>query len=239
MISNTAERDLGLRTTVFMLLAALATILTAIRPAAAAGEPERLVEKSKITLDELLQDPGFSELSGYIGQAKGVLIFPQLIKGGFIVGGEGGSGVFLVKGADGSWSAPAFYTLAAGSIGLQIGGQVSQVVFTVMNDGAVESILKNQFKLGADASVAVGPIGKGLEASTTTNLKLDIYAFSKAAGAFGGGTFEGAGILRREAWNEEYYGLKVSPRDIVINRKVFNASADPLREALASIKAAQ
>jgi lipid-binding SYLF domain-containing protein len=214
MISNTAERDLGLRTTVFMLLAALATILTAIRPAAAAGEPERLVEKSKITLDELLQDPGFSELSGYIGQAKGVLIFPQLIKGGFIVGGEGGSGVFLVKGADGSWSAPAFYTLAAGSIGLQIGGQVSQVVFTVMNDGAVESILK-------------------------TNLRLDIYAFSKAAGAFGGGAFEGAGILEREAWNEEYYDLKVSPRDIVINRKVFNASADPLRETLASVKTAQ
>ena len=239
MISYTAEGNPGLRTTVLAVFAALAMTLAAIRPAAAAGEPERLVEKSKITLDELLQDPDFSELSGYIGQAKGVLIFPQLIKGGFIVGGEGGSGVFLVKGADGSWSAPAFYTLAAGSIGLQIGGQVSQVVFTVMNDGAVESILNSQFKLGADASVAIGPIGKGVEASTTTNLRLDIYAFSKVAGAFGGGAFEGAGILEREAWNEEYYGLKVSPRDIVINRKVFNVAADPLRNALASIKTAQ
>ncbi len=105
-----------------------------------------------------------------------------------------------------------------------------------MNDGAVDAILNNQFKLGADASVAIGHIGKGLEASMTTNLALDIYAFSKVAGAFGGGAFEGAAVLARESLNTEYYGTTVTPRDIVIDRKVFNPSADRLRGALAEAR---
>jgi lipid-binding SYLF domain-containing protein len=214
------------------LLAVFASSLAATRPASAASDAERLVDKSRLTIEELLADPDMSELQKFIQSAKGVLIFPQLVKGGFIIGGEGGSGVFLVKGADGTWSPPAFYTLAAGSIGLQIGGQVSQVVLTVMNEGAVDAILKSQFKLGADASVAVGPIGKGVEASTTMNLKLDVYAFSKSQGLFGGGALEGAAILKRKEWNKEYYGKKVSPRDIVLGRKVSNPKADTLRAAL-------
>jgi lipid-binding SYLF domain-containing protein len=228
-----ARRDLRQPAFRLVVLSALILMLAMSWPAGAASEPDQLVQKSQLTVEALLDDPEFSELAGYVERAKGVLIFPQLIKGGFIVGGEGGSGVFLVKGADGTWSAPAFYTLAAGSIGLQIGGQVSQAVFTVMNDGAVESILNSKFKLGADVSLAAGPIGKGVEASATTNLNLDIYAFSKVAGAFAGLTFEGAAILDSESWNEAYYGTTVTPRDIVIHRKVFNASADGLRGALA------
>ena len=228
----TVWRNLRQHTLVLVVLSALILIFARIQPAGAAGEPDQLVQKSQLTIEALLGSPEFSELAGYLDRAKGVLIFPQLIKGGFIVGGAGGSGVFLVRGADGTWSAPAFYTLAAGSIGLQIGGQVSQAVFTVMSDGAVESILNSNFKLGADLSVAIGPIGKGVEASTTTNLSMDIYAFSKVAGAFGGAAFEGAVIADRESWNQEYYGIKVTPRDIVLDRKVFNAAADGLRNVL-------
>jgi lipid-binding SYLF domain-containing protein len=228
----TAPRKLSGLAVFVALLAVFASSLAATRPASAASDAERLVDKSRLTIEELLADPDMSELQKFIQSAKGVLIFPQLVKGGFIIGGEGGSGVFLVKGADGTWSPPAFYTLAAGSIGLQIGGQVSQVVLTVMNEGAVDAILKSQFKLGADASVAVGPIGKGVEASTTMNLKLDVYAFSKSQGLFGGGALEGAAILKRKEWNKEYYGKKVSPRDIVLGRKVSNPKADTLRAAL-------
>jgi lipid-binding SYLF domain-containing protein len=191
------------------LLAVLALGLAATRPAVAASEPEQLVEKARLTIEALMDDPDMPELQKYIKVAKGVLIFPQLIKGGFIIGGEGGSGVFL-----------------------QIGGQVSQVVLTVMNQGAVDAVLKSQFKLGADASVAVGPIGKGVEASTTINLELDVYAFSKTQGLFGGGALEGAAILKREGWNSEFYGGKPTPRDIVIDRKVTNRKADQLRAAL-------
>jgi lipid-binding SYLF domain-containing protein len=229
---TTILRSLSPRVLLAALLPALVLVCAQGRTAGAASEPEQLVDKSRLTIEALLSDPEMLELQNYIKTAKGVLIFPTIVKGGFIVGAEGGSGVFLVKGKDGSWSPPAFYTLAAGSIGLQIGGQVSQVVLTVMNDGAVDSVLKSQFKLGADASVAVGPIGKGVEASTTTNLGLDVYAFSKSQGLFGGGALEGAAILKREAWNGEYYGGQPTPRDIVIGRKVANPKADQLRAAL-------
>ena len=210
----------------------LVLVLAAAQPAAAASEPEELVEKAALTIEKLLVDPDLRELAPFVDRSQAVLIIPQLVKGGFIIGGEGGSGVLLVKGSDGTWSPPAFYTLAAGSIGLQIGGQVSEVVFTIMNDGAVDAVLDENFKLGADASVALGPLGKGVEASTTTNLSDDIYAFSKAVGLFGGGALEGAAILKRAEWNAAYYTAGAEPRAIVIDRKYFNPHADRLRAAL-------
>ncbi len=198
----------------------------------AASPAEELVAKSRFTIERLLSDPEFFKLGPYIEKSRGVLIIPELVKGGFIVGGEGGSGVLMVRGSDGTWSSPAFYTLAAGSIGLQIGGQVSEVVFTLMNDGAVNSMLGDEFKLGADASVAVGPIGAGLEASTTTNFDEDIYAFSKSVGLFGGGALEGAKIFERTEWNEGYYGKGAVPKAIVFERRFSNPGADKLRASL-------
>ena len=161
-----------------------------------------------------------------------MLIIPQLIKGGLIIGGEGGSGVLLVKGSDGSWSSPAFYTLGGASFGLQIGGEMSEVVFTIMNDGAIKAILDNPFKMGADLSVAVGPIGKGVGASTTTNFSDDVYAFSKSVGLFGGGTLEGTAIVKRTSWNELYYAADADPQKILVERMYFNPHADRLRTSL-------
>ena len=207
-------------------------VLAVARPADAASKPEELVEKAALTIEKLLVDPNLTELARYVEKSQAVLIFPQLVKGGFIIGGEGGSGVLVVKGSDGTWSPPAFYTLAAGSFGLQIGAQVSEVVFTIMNDDTVANMLGNNFKLGADASAAVGPVGQGIEASTTINLSDDIYAFSKTVGLFGGGSLEGAAILKRTKWNELYYTAGAVPRDIVIERKYFNPHADRLRAAL-------
>ncbi len=214
------------------LLVAMTLILAVSRSAAALSDPEELVEKAALTIEKLLVDPNMTELRRYVEESQAVLIVPQMVKGSFIIGAEGGSGVLLVKGSDGTWSAPAFYTLAAGSIGLQIGAQVSEVVFTIMNEGAVEAILDNNFKLGADASIAVGPIGKGIEASTTTNFSDDVYAFAKAVGLYGGGSFEGAAILKRGKWNESYYATGALPQEIVLERKYFNAHADRLRGAL-------
>ncbi|MEE8145546.1 MAG: lipid-binding SYLF domain-containing protein, partial [Kiloniellales bacterium] len=198
----------------WLVLAILATafVILSLRPANAATAPEELVEKATLTIEKLLADPNLPELRGYVEKSQGVLIIPQLVKGGLLIGGEGGSGVLLIKGSDGTWSSPAFFTLAAGSFGLQIGGQVSEVVFTIMNDGAVNAILDNSLKLGADASIAVGPLGKGVEASTTTNLSDDIYAFSRSVGLFGGGALEGAAILNRKSWNEIYYAEGADPR---------------------------
>lgn len=204
------------------------------RPAAALSEEQELVDKARITFEKLITSPDFRQLPDYVRRARALLIFPSLVKGGFIIGGEGGSGVLVVRGeGDQGWSHPAFYTLAAGSVGLQIGGQVSEVIFTIMSDKAVKAVLDNQMKFGGDMSVAIGPIGAGLEASTTTNLNADVYAFYKAVGLFGGVSFEGAGILKRDSWNTGYYGQGATPYAIVIERKFRNPNAEALRRALA------
>lgn len=215
-----------------LALVAVALVAAAPRPAHALTEPEEMVEKARISLLKLKDHPDLPELKNYLAAAKGVFIVPALIKAGFIVGGEGGSGVLLAKGADGTWSSPAFYTLAAGSVGLQIGGSVSEVVFTLMNWGAVEAILANNAKLGGDLSVAIGPVGKSVEASTTTNLDADVYAFATSVGAFAGGALKGAGFIERTSWNDQYYGSYAPPRQIVVDRKFYNGHADPLRALL-------
>ena len=216
----------------FLPLVALALVMATPQTAKALSDAEDLVERSRLSLLRLVDHPDVPELKDYLQNARGVLIVPSLVKGGFIIGGEGGSGVLLAKGADGSWSSPAFFTIAAGSIGLQIGGQVSEVVFTLMNDGAIDAILSNNAKLGGDLSVAIGPLGKGIEASTTTNLDVDVYAFSTAVGAFAGGALEGAAIIDRQAYNDQYYSAYAPARAIVVDRKFYNGHADPLRSAL-------
>lgn len=214
------------------LVLASGLVISGFSAARAATEPEELVEKAALTIEKLLVDPNMDELRGYMDRAQGVLIIPQMYKGGFIVGAQGGSGVLLVKGSDGTWSSPAFYTLGGASFGLQIGGEISEVVFTIMSERAVDAILKDQFKLGANADVAVGPLGKGIGASTTSNFSDDVFAFSKSLGLYGGGTLDGAGIFKRTSWNELYYAAGADPKKIVIDRVYFNPHADRLRESL-------
>lgn len=221
------------------LLAALAVLLAALPAVALSGtaaraetEAEALVTEARLSVDRLMADKEFFELPKFIKAAKGIYIVPQLVKGGFILGAEGGTGVFLARGTDGSWSPPAFYTLGAGSIGLQIGGEVKEVVFVLMSDKAVDAMLSSEFKLGADASVSVGPMGRGVEASRTTDFTSDIYAFSKSVGLFGGGALEGAKIFERTSLNESYYGAGAAPKNIVIDRRFTNTQADDLRQLL-------
>ena len=214
-----------------------AVFLLALTPglagnAAAETEAEGLVTESRLTVDRLMADKDFFQLPRYIESAKGIYIVPQLVKGGFILGAEGGSGVFLVRGTDGSWSSPTFYTLAAGSLGLQIGAEVKEAVFVFMSDKVVDAMLSSEFKLGADASITVGPMGRGVEASRSTDLSADIYAFSKSVGLFGGGAFEGAKLFERESLNTQYYGGGATARSIVIDRRFSNPHADKLRETL-------
>jgi lipid-binding SYLF domain-containing protein len=232
MISSSAMQNPLQRSWLAALVVASALILASLNPANAASRPEELVEKAALTVEKLIVDPEMPELRRYLDRAQAVLIIPELFKGGLVIGGEGGSGVLLVKGSDGSWSSPAFYTMGGASFGLQIGGTMSEAVFAIMNEGALDAIMKNQFKLGADATVAFGPIGKSVEASTTTNMSDDIYAFSKAVGLFGGGSLGGAGIFKQTDWNELYYAAGADPQKILIDRVYFNPHADRLRASL-------
>lgn len=214
--------------------AMLLGIMALTRPALA-NDQQELVDRAKITVDALRNEQNMKEpINSLLARAKGVLVFPNLFKAGFILGGEGGSGVLLLKGSDGSWSSPAFFGMGSGSIGLQIGAQSSEVMFIIMTDGGLRKILNNSMKLGADLSVAVGPIGAGVEAATTVNLRQDIYAYSKAAGLYGGGTFEGSVLTPREEWNRAYYGNGATTRAITVDRQFENASSNPLKAALTS-----
>ncbi len=203
-----------------------------MKPAFALTSEEELVEDCKITVQSLLSDPDFQFLDDYIKRARGVLIFPELVKGGFIFGAEGGTGVLLARLGDNSWSYPAFYYIGAASIGLQIGGQISEVVLTVMNDDAIDRILRNNFKLGADASMALGPIGMNAEAATAGGFDNDIYSFGRAAGLFGGISLEGAVLGDQPERNRYYYGKDVTARGVVREAQVTNAQAEQLRSAL-------
>ena len=196
-------------------------------------EANELVDKARITVQRLGRDSDVGpNLRRFLAQAKAVLIFPTLIKGAFLLGGEGGSGLLMVRDEKGSWSYPAFYTMASVSFGLQIGGQTAEAMLLIHTDGAVESVLEDQMKLGADASVAAGPIGAGIDGATTSNVGPDILTFSTSQGFFAGASLEGAVIARRQDWNRAFYKAGATPHAIVIERAHANPAADKLREAL-------
>lgn len=219
----------GLRAALIAILASASLSWSSVT---AANEADALVTESRLTVDRLLADEDFFELRKFILGAKGIFIVPQLVKGGFIIGAEGGTGVLMARGTDGSWSSPAFYTVAAGSLGLQIGGEVKEVVFVLMSDEVVDAVISSEFKLGADASITVGPMGRGIEASRSSDFSADIYAFSKSVGLFGGGALEGAKFFERESLNNQYYGGNATAHDIVIERRFSNPQADSLRQIL-------
>ena len=214
---------------------ALAAALWAAPATAASEETEatELVDKARIAVQRLARDPDVGpSLRKLMRGAKAVLVFPTLIKGAFLIGGEGGSGVLLTRNRKGSWSYPAFYTMASVSFGLQIGGQTAEAMLVLRTHATVEAVLANQVKLGADASVAAGPIGAGIDGATSTNIGPDILSYSTSQGFFAGASLEGAVIARRQDWNRAFYGPGATPRAIVIERAHANPAADALREAL-------
>ena len=129
--------------------------------------------------------------------------------------------------SSGKWSNPAFYTMGSATFGLQIGGEAAEVVLLVMTQRGMDAMLSTKFQLGADVSVAVGPVGAGAQAATT-----DILAFSRTKGVFGGVTVEGAVIVIRKSWNNAYYGKEASPMDILVRRNVRNKHAAALVNAV-------
>lgn len=197
---------------------------------------EETIERARFSVQRIASQQDMRDtVPGLLARSKGVLIFPNLIKGAFLVGGEGGSGVLLTRDPQGNWSHPAFYTMGALSFGLQIGGQASEAVVIIMTDRALQAIIDNQVKLGGDISAAAGPVGVGVGAGTTTNLGADVYTYSTAQGLFAGASLEGAVVARREDWNKAFYGPDATVRGIVIQRRYGDRRADALRETLARI----
>jgi lipid-binding SYLF domain-containing protein len=193
------------------------------------SEEDILVDKARLTLGSFLADPNMEWFRDHVKDARGLLIIPQFIKGAFFIGGSMGNGVLLVQDEKtNEWSYPAFFTLGGASFGFQFGGQASEVVLLVMTQKGVDSMMSTTFKLGADASVAVGPIGAGVEGSTAPNLSADLLSFSRAKGLFAGISLEGAVVAARDARNTSYYNAPTKTIDILVRRNVSNPQADPL-----------
>jgi len=222
-----------LKTTVVWSFAALSLAAGAVyADASDKAKAEEVVTEAVATVRDFQSDPDMGWFRDNIKNAKAVMIVPTLVKAGFIFGGSGGTGVVSVHdGKAGSWSYPSFATVGSVSWGLQAGGEAAQVVLMAMTDKGRDSLLSTKAQLGADASVAAGPVGAGAQAAT-----VDILQFSRTKGLFGGLTLEGSVIGVRDSLNQAYYGKAVQPVDILITRSVENPQADPLLETLGKSK---
>lgn len=198
-----------------------------------AGQEQGLVDRATLTVNEVFGE-GNDRLNAarLLRRARAVMICPRIFKAGFFFGGEGGGCVLVGRDAAGSWSSPAFYSIASGSFGLQAGIQDLQLVMLIMNERALTAVLDNQLKFGADASLAIATLGGSVEAATTAAVGADILAFARARGLYAGVSLEGSLLAARSEWNRSYYRQEVSPRQIVVAMQAHNPGADPLRAAL-------
>jgi lipid-binding SYLF domain-containing protein len=161
-----------------------------------------------------------------------VIICPRIFRAGFLFGGQGGDCVLTARDGAGSWSSPAFYTIGSASFGLQIGVQDMSVMMMVLTDKGLNAVMDSQFKIGADASVAVAAIGAGIAGATTAAVGADIVSFARTRGLYAGISLEGSLLSSRSDFNQGYYGQPVSARQIVVAMQAHNPAADPLRATL-------
>jgi SH3 domain-containing YSC84-like protein 1 len=204
-----------------------------------ASDARQLVEKAKLTVEQFQADENMGALRDLAKKAKGMLIMPQMLRAAFIVGGSGGSGVLVARDAKGNqWRGPAFYTLGGASFGFQAGADAAEVVILAMTERGVTKLLSPQVKLGADISVAAGPVGGGAAAGTA-GISADLLAFSISKGLYGGFSVDGSVAGVREALNHAYYGKPVTPADILIKGAVKNPHASGLLGAVAKLGGAR
>jgi len=226
-------------TTRFPLMAAglFATMVAvSAMPAVAAAftEQQQLVDKAKMTVEAFAADPSAgAAVRDLKSEAKALFIVPQFIRGAFVFGGAGGSGVLIVRDEKtNKWSEPAFYTMGSASFGLQIGGDVSEMIFVVRNQKGLEEFYRSDFKLGADVTMAVGPVGEG---ASVKGIAGDMVAYAKKKGVFVGFSADGSTIAVSDDANAAYYGKLVRPTDIVVKQSVSNPKSADLRNAAAKL----
>jgi lipid-binding SYLF domain-containing protein len=213
-------------------LAALLPIGLAPGVARAQGEAQTLVDRATLAVQEMMTQTVSQDPRIMLQRARAVMICPRVFKAGFIIGGSGGDCVLLARAGNGTWSYPAFYGIGSGSIGFQAGIQDSAITMMIMTGRGLNAVMDSQFKLGADASVAVATIGGSVGGATTAAVGADIVVYAESRGLFGGVSVEGSIMSLRSDWDAAYYGQPYSARQIVEQMVAANRGADPLREVL-------
>jgi lipid-binding SYLF domain-containing protein len=188
-------------------------------PAAVTKSQASRLREAAIVLHEIHKAPDRDIPNDLWAKAECIAVFPSVKKAAFIIGGEYGKGVISCRhGAD--WSAPAFMILQKGSIGFQIGGEAVDLVLLVMNDHGMNRLLQDKVALGGEASVAGGPVGRDARAMTDAQLKAEILSYSRSQGLFAGLDVSGGVIMPDRDDNHDLYGAEVSPRDILVDKRV-------------------
>jgi SH3 domain-containing YSC84-like protein 1 len=176
---------------------------------------ERLANAAK-AFEEIMAVPDKGIPGSVLNKAECVVVVPGMKKGGFIVGGSFGRGAVTCRTKDKTgWTAPAMVELGGGSVGLQIGGEATDVVMLIMNREGIDSLLKNKFTLGGDASVAAGPVGREATAETDAALKAKILSYSRSRGVFGGVSLQGTTLHQDEGAIKAVYGKQLNASDIL------------------------
>ena len=199
-------------------LALVATLLLATGTAFAGAPEENRARDAVSVLDKIMRIPEQSVPQSMLDDAYAIAVIPDVVKAGFVVGGRFGRGLVSVRTANGTWSNPSFITIAGGSFGFQAGVQSTDVVLVFSTARGVDSIVHGKFTLGANASVAAGPVGRTAEASTDEHLKAEIYSYSRARGLFAGVALDGASLAIDDRSNEAIYGRDTTPRAIFEGR---------------------
>jgi len=187
-------------------------------------------------MHEIMAAPDKGIPEEVLEHAKCVAVVPHMLKGGFVVGAQNGRGVATCKTANG-WSAPLFFSLTGGSFGLQIGVEGVDLVMIIQNERGMRQLLSSKFELGADASVAAGPVGRHASADTDWKMEAEILTYSRARGAFAGLTLNGASIRHDEDSTRAIYGHNVSNHKILQGEVAMPAGAQTFLAAIRSAKA--
>ena len=198
---------------IFALLMALLVCSAYFGEAGYAEESK--VEAAKDVLDEIMKIPEQRIPPAMLKNTYGIAVIPNVIKAGFVFGGRYGEGIIVVRTKSGKWSDPLFITLAGASVGFQAGVQSSDVILVFKSKRSVDGIIQGKVTLGADASVAAGPVGRQASAATDIELIAEIYSYSRSRGIFAGISFDGAVLQVEETMSAAFYGVEdINPNEV-------------------------
>lgn len=222
-----------MKTKALMLLMCMG--LGAAAPAMAQSNEAERVAKATAVFEEIMAVPDKAIPDKILANADAIAVFPSTLKGGLGIGAHHGKGIISRRNREtGQWTAPGFLSLTGGSFGLQIGGEALDLILVVMNKNGLDSLMKDEFKIGGDASVAGGPVGRSAEAATDLLMKAEILSYSRARGLFAGVSLNGSVINEDDDANRDFYGRPVRNAQILDEspRPVGTAGKEPMPEVV-------
>jgi lipid-binding SYLF domain-containing protein len=210
-----------------LVLAVMAMAVTSTRILAQTDETQR-IQESVTVFNEIMSAPDKAIPTSVLNKAEGIAVFPGTIKGGFIVGAQHGRGILSARNDARAWSNPAFMSITGGSIGAQIGAQAVDIVLVIISKRGLQNLVSNEFKIGADAGVAAGPVGREASAGTDVQMRAEILSYSRARGLFAGINLNGSSIRADEDANRKFYGKPFKTADVIF--KSLGEATGPVNE---------